>query len=264
MEIATIDPTLEDREVIFDRVGVPEVGADVFLGAVVHGAVAGELIADCGIDQCLVGHQIARLIDVRDDDWFEHLGRDAIGMQMEAADLTLSFDESEHGSFRRDVVLSIARLAANVGFVGFDDPVLTAERAAVVADTEISHCLSDAMAEEPSRFHAALEGALKLAGADALLAGAHQVDSLQPHTQWHMARFHDGADFDRKGLAAGIALTETGSGRFAVQSADALLGCAAVRADRAIWPEPRFNEGVGGFLAVEMCFGKDGTHGRSP
>jgi hypothetical protein len=44
VEEATIDGALKDREVVLDRVGVPEVGADVFLGAVIHGAVASECL----------------------------------------------------------------------------------------------------------------------------------------------------------------------------------------------------------------------------
>jgi hypothetical protein len=257
VEIAAVDAALEDREIIFDGVGMPEVGADIFLGAVVHGTVAGELVADLGVDQCLVGHQIARLIDVGDDDRLEHLRRYMLGMQMEAADLTLAFDERQHGSLGRNVVLSIARLAADVGFVGFDDLILSAERTAIVTDAEIGHCLADAMPEEPRGFHATLEGALKLAGADTFFAGAHQVNRLEPHAQWHVARFHDGAHLDGERLAAGVALAETRAGAFALQSADVFRGCAAVRAYWTIRPEPRFNESVSRFLAVEMCFGKD-------
>ena len=52
--IRSDDPALEDREVIFDRVGVPELRANVFLGAVVDGAVAVELAPDLGIDRCIV------------------------------------------------------------------------------------------------------------------------------------------------------------------------------------------------------------------
>ena len=47
VEIAAVDPALEDREVIFDRVCVPEVRADVLFRRVVHGAMASELVADC-------------------------------------------------------------------------------------------------------------------------------------------------------------------------------------------------------------------------
>jgi hypothetical protein len=37
------DAALEDAEIAFDRVCVPERGADIFLGGVVDGAVAVEL-----------------------------------------------------------------------------------------------------------------------------------------------------------------------------------------------------------------------------
>jgi hypothetical protein len=50
MVVDTDDPAFQDRKVIFDRVGMPEVGSDIFLGAVVHGAVACELFADLWID----------------------------------------------------------------------------------------------------------------------------------------------------------------------------------------------------------------------
>src|SRR5258708_39956759 len=110
VEITAVNPAFEDAEVIFDRVGVPEVGADVFLGAVVYGAVAGELVADLGIDQRLVSHQIARLVDMRDDDRLEHLRRYMLRMQMEAADFALSFDERQHGSLGWDLVPTVASL----------------------------------------------------------------------------------------------------------------------------------------------------------
>src|SRR5271166_2082351 len=76
MEIAAVNSTLQDREIIFDRVGVPEVSADVFLGAEVDGAVAGERFANSWVDQTLVRHQVTRLVDLRDDDGLEERGGD--------------------------------------------------------------------------------------------------------------------------------------------------------------------------------------------
>ena len=43
------------------------------------------------------------------------------------------------------------------------------------------------MAQKPGGFHAAIQHPLNLAGADAFLAGAHQVDDLQPQMQRQMA-----------------------------------------------------------------------------
>ena len=62
VEIAAVDPALEDREEVFDRVGMPERSADIFLGAVVDGAVSAELAADRPIDRGIVGHQVACLV----------------------------------------------------------------------------------------------------------------------------------------------------------------------------------------------------------
>ena len=59
VEIAAIDGTLENRKVVLDRVGVPEVRADIFLRAVVDGAVPGELATDRPIDRAFVGHQVS-------------------------------------------------------------------------------------------------------------------------------------------------------------------------------------------------------------
>jgi hypothetical protein len=73
VEIAAIDAALEDRKEVFDRVGMPERGAHIFLGAVVDGAVSVEIASDSGINWRVVGHQIGRLIDVRDNDRLQAL-----------------------------------------------------------------------------------------------------------------------------------------------------------------------------------------------
>ena len=47
-------------------------------------------------------------------------------------------------------------------------------------NTKVGHGLPDAMPEEPCGFQPALQGSLKLAGADALLRRTEQVDGLEP------------------------------------------------------------------------------------
>jgi len=47
--IGSDDPALQDREIIFDRVRMPESGADILFRRVVDGAVTGELAANLGI-----------------------------------------------------------------------------------------------------------------------------------------------------------------------------------------------------------------------
>ena len=105
------------------------------------------------------------------------------------------------------------------------------------------------MAEKPCRFHRAIKGALKLARADALLAARNEADRLQPEMQREMRVLENRAVPHREGLAALVALTEAGAtGR---ESADLLLGSAAMRANRAFRPKVRFDVGEGGFFVVE-------------
>jgi Resolvase, N terminal domain len=77
----------------------------------------------------------------------------------------------------------------------------------------------DAMAQEPCGFQAATKGPLKPAGADPLLAGTHQIYRLEPHPQRHMAGFEHATHPNGKGLAAGVALPQTGAGGLAPKPA---------------------------------------------
>src|SRR3954451_18544165 len=104
------------------------------------------------------------------------------------------------------------------------------------------------MTEEPCGLEAAAESALKLAGADPLLAGAHQVDRLKPNPKRDMAGLEDGSHAHGERLAAGVALVETGPGGLALQASDPLR-LSAMLAHRATRPEPRFDVFKGGFFA---------------
>lgn len=52
-----VHAALEKGEIGLRRVRVPDVAVHVFLGAVVDGAVVGELLADSWIDRAVVRHQ---------------------------------------------------------------------------------------------------------------------------------------------------------------------------------------------------------------
>jgi hypothetical protein len=100
-----------------------------------------------------------------------------------------------------------------------------------------------------------------LAGADALLRRAKQVDSLEPHAHGNVAGLEHGADLDGKGLATGITLAEAETVSLAPQPTDLFAGRAAVRTDWAIGPQSRFDVFVSGFFAMEMGGGKVGLYG---
>ena len=79
------------------------------------------------------------------------------------------------------------------------------------------HDLADAVHQEPSGFHAAIERALNLPGTDALLAGGDELDRLQPQMQREMAVLENGADPHREGLPAGVTLAQAGPATLAVR-----------------------------------------------
>jgi hypothetical protein len=113
------------------------------------------------------------------------------------------------------------------------------------------------VSKEPRGFHAAAQGPLKLAGRVAFLAGTKQVDGLQPKPQAEVAILENGADPNRKLLAAGVALTQARAAGFASQAPDFVASCLAMRADRAIRPKPGFDVLESGFFGVEMGAGKN-------
>jgi len=264
MEVAAVDRAFEDREVVLDRIGVPEIGADVFLGRVIHRAMPRECLANPRIDQALVGHQVAGLIDVRSDDRLQARGGDVRSVDMEAADLPIALNQREDRGLWRHVVFPVACFAADVGLIGLDYLVLSAQRSTVGANTEIGHCLAHAMPEEPSGFQSTLKGALKLAGADPLFRGTEQIDSLEPYPHRDMAGLEHGSDLDGEWLAAGVTLAETDAVGLAPQPPDLLAGRSAVWTDGTVRPEPRFDVFVSGFFAMEMSGGKVALHGLSP
>ena len=267
MEVAAKHAALEDAEIVFDGVRVPEVGADIFLGAVVDRAVTRKTCADAGIDRATIGHQVGGLINVHGDDRAE--GFCGHVWNVETAHGTVALDQRNDGSLVGSALTAggalpsvlVGFLAANVGFVDFDHLARAAERA---SDFQVSHCLADAMPEEPRGFHAALKGPLKLAGRNAFLGRAEQIDGLQPYPHRNMARFEHSADLDGKGLAACVALAEANPVGLPLQASNVFLGCATVRTYRAIGPKPRLDEFVGSFFAMEMSGGKGELHGLSP
>src|SRR5579863_3918488 len=155
VEIAAVDPALEDAKKVFDRVGVPERGAHIFLGAVVHRAVATEIAADRGINRSVIGHQVGGLVDVRDDDRLQGLRGHVLDMK--AADPAVALYQRQHRGLWRDDVLPIASLAADESFVCLDNLVCAAERASV-EKVQLGHRLADAVSEEPRGFQPALKG----------------------------------------------------------------------------------------------------------
>jgi hypothetical protein len=156
------------------------------------------------------------------------------------------------------------RRAGDERLIGLDDLAKAADRPAAAAAV---HRQPDAVHQEPRGFHAAAERALYLAGRDAFLASANQVDRLKPYPHRHMARLEDGAHAHRERLTAWAAIPKAGAGRFAF-GARGFANRAAMRAYGAIRPKPRLDVFDCGVLVGEMFGIESGIHGeprcRSP
>ena len=75
----------------------------------------------------------------------------------------------------------------------------------------------------------------------AFLAGVHQVKGQNPFVQRDMAALHDGADRHGEMVAAGVALKQARTVRFAFKALIvARVGIAAMWAKRAIRPAEAF------------------------
>jgi hypothetical protein len=142
---------------------------------------------------------------------------------------------------------------AHKGHVRLDGLAFAAERGGVVRRL---HDLADAVHEEPSGFHAAIERPLYLAGRDAFLRATNELDGLQPQVQREVAILEDRADANREGLTAGVALAKARTAGLAGQAADPLaIAVSAMRANRAIWPQMGLDVLKRRFLIVKMTLG---------
>ena len=98
-------------------------------------------------------------------------------------------------------------LAANreLGFVRLHNLAKPAQR---LTGTRRGHRKADTVPKVPRGFHAASKHPLKLPGADAFLAGAKQVDGLQPQVQRQVTILEDRTHAHGERLAAGVALAQ--------------------------------------------------------
>src|SRR5258708_37604434 len=103
------------------------------------------------------------------------------------ADRSPALDKAEaldaSASVQRADLAGFGRLSQE-SLVSLDGFAFAADLVAVVL-----HGFADAMPQEPRGFHAAIKHPLNLTGADAFLAGAHQMDDLQPQMQRQVAGF---------------------------------------------------------------------------
>lgn len=238
------DAALEDREKTFQRVRMHIATPPLELG-MVNRAVArrtGKLE-----NWRAVADQAAALIKM-----LVQARADAAMVKHDRPDIAAAFDKAQN----LDVGLATARTLPGLGrfahfhIVDFDGLAFAAHRAKVAARC---HHEANTVAKVPSGFHAAIEGALKLAGAEALLAGGNELDRLQPQMEREVAILENAADPYRKGLPASVALAQARTAALASQATDGLfVAIAAMGANRAFRPKVPLDIGKSGLFVVEM------------
>ena len=180
---------------------------------------------------------------------------------MEAANPPVALDQRQHGSLGRNLALAVCRLATNEGLVAFDNLICAAERIGRI-NSEFSHCLSDAVSEEPRGFQTTAEGSMKLTGGDALFRRAKQVDRLKPDMHRDMAGLKYRPHPHRERLAARAAVPQAGPRGFALH-AGCLTDGSAMRANRTIGPQPRFDVLDRSFFVSKVRRVQERFHGGS-
>ncbi len=136
---------------------------------------------------------------------------------------------------------------ADVGLIDFNHATFAAKG----SETARAHRFANAVRHEPGGFQSHAESAVKLVGADPLLAARDQVHRLQPQMQRNVAALEHSTHANGERLAALVALVEALAGGLAMHLADA-LHTAAVRAHGAFRPNPRFDVCEGRIFVVEM------------
>ena len=235
MVIGADHAALEDGEEVFSGVAVLETaGGDIFLGAVVHDAVAVKLAAHAGINDAFVGHKVRGAVNVGDDQAAQVLGVD-IG-NVERTDMAVTLDKGDNGLLGSGATGgTVLGLAADIGFIGFHNGVRTAKGAIGFINL---HGLADAVAHEPSGFVGDAEHTFDLLRAHALLGRAKQVIAEQPFVKGNLRAFEHGANGDGVLLAAIVALDQARAVLLALKA-----GCSertAMGTERTFRPTDRF------------------------
>ena len=253
MELAAGDAPLEDAEIVLDGIGV-RVAADVFAPLVTYHFMV-EISRHVAVLARVVGVQLRLLVNLA------HQDRPQIGCgnagDMHRADAAVALHQREHGFLAPTsaktalgvfAAMAVLFLAAYEGFVRLYRLAFAAQG----INRSVLHRFADAMGQEPCSLHAALEHPLNLAGRDSLLAGAHQMDHLQPQVQGKVRRLEDSPDPNSERLPAGVALVQALAGGLTIQLADMIAGCTTERTVGTIGPKVSFDIRESRILIVEM------------
>jgi hypothetical protein len=246
MLIDALHSALEDRIVALDRISVDVAVADIFVGAVLDGFVAGEPLTDVLVVTSLIGHQRGFAGDVIADDIVNL--PDASVVDVKATRTTAALYESKNSVLMSPTAaaLFLAFDVANKGFVCFYGLANAAHR----SHADNAHGFADAMRHEPRGFKSNTQHARKLIARNSFFGRAKQIHRLQPQMHGDVAVLENRSHLHSELLAALVALVEADAGRFAIHLADAIKP-AAMRANRTVRPHAGFNPCESDSLVLE-------------
>ena len=237
--VDTLHAALEHGEVAFDRVRVDDAPDALAL------SVSGRLVVDEGrrsleVHAGLVGVERGFLGDGgfkdRDDG-----GRLDVVHDHGADLFRLAIDQGQHFHLVMvGALLGHAGLAANEGLIDLYDAGHAVAVRTHRGEFAGAHGLAQAVHHEPRRPVGDFKRAVKLVGAETLLAGGKQVRGLKPLVQRDFAVLENRSDLDRKLLPALGAGTKARASRLPPDGIDTLrIGVAAMRAHRTLGPDNR-------------------------
>lgn len=171
------------------------------------------------------------------------------------ANFAAALDQRENGFLTRASDVSLVPLAsvlvllfaADIAFVKFNGLALTAKRASRL---QIAHAFANALCHKPRSLVRQTNHAMKLMGAHALFAGAHEMRRQQPFRHWNVRPLIDRADCRREFLSAVFAVKPTRPHGFSAQRGDP-VNHAAVGAIRTSRPADRLEMLPGSFRVRE-------------
>lgn len=175
--INAVHAAFQDRKEALDGVGADDpitFVPDIFVFGVVDGAMRGEIPTDGNQRLLFVSHEIALERSVLVEDRMKIIA--AHVRHMERPRGTVPLDQREYrvhvAGPTADLGSGLPTDKSQIGLQGFS---FAAHRGSAARRC---HDLADAVHQEPSSFHAAIEGPLNLSGADALFARGDELDRL--------------------------------------------------------------------------------------
>lgn len=210
MLIDTAHPAFEDRKVTFNGVGV-DLATAILASFMVDVLVFGIGATQATVLPRFVGKNAGFTFDILFDDRHQFRRGDAID-NIAGCTSGAALNKAQNLHFMLEpasaFLLGVIRVLADESFVDLDNATVTAHRGQIAS----AHGFTNAVRHEPSGFKSNTQSEVKLVAGNALLAGTHEIDRLQPNVHCNVAGFKNGADFDSEGLPAFIALVNADPG----------------------------------------------------